>query len=42
MRIPWQISEELNRVVEGRKIPISRNAWILEAIVERMEREQVG
>ena len=40
MRIPAQISEELNQVVEGRKIPISRNAWILEAIVERMERER--
>lgn len=40
MRIPPAISEELNRVVEGRKIPMSRNVWILEAIVERLDREK--
>lgn len=39
MRIPPYISSELDAVVGQRKIPVSRNAWILEAIVEKIERD---
>ena len=40
MRIPADIAAELDRRVEGRKVPTSRNAWILEAIVARFEAEK--
>ncbi len=39
MRIPPEISSELDTRVSSRKIPVSRNAWILEAIVEKLDRE---
>lgn len=40
MRIPADIAAELDRRVENRKVPTSRNAWILEAIVARFEAEK--
>lgn len=40
MRIPAEIAAELDRRVENRKVPTSRNAWILEAIVARFEAEK--
>lgn len=40
MRIPAEIAAELDRRVENRKVPTSRNAWILEAIVARFESEK--
>lgn len=39
MRIPPNISDDLARVIDSRKVPMSRNAWILEAIVEKLEKE---
>lgn len=42
MRIPPQISDDMARVIESRKVPVSRNAWILEAIVEKLEKDAAG
>lgn len=42
MRIPPQISDQMAQVIEARKVPMSRNAWILEAIVEKLEKDAVG
>lgn len=37
MRVPPEIAAELDRSIERMKIPVSRNAWILEAILQRLE-----
>jgi predicted HicB family RNase H-like nuclease len=39
LRIPEAIHARIDAAIEARTLPISDNNWILEAIVEKLERE---
>jgi len=39
LRIPGEIGQRLDRAVRGRPVRIPRHTWILEAIVEKLDRE---
>jgi hypothetical protein len=40
LRIPSNLVDEVDDSCRARRVPTSRNHWILEAIVEKLEREQ--
>lgn len=40
LRIPGELLEEIDRLVAGRKPSPSRHQWILEALYEKVEREE--
>ena len=39
LQIPGPLCRELDRVREGRPLKISRHQWVLEAILEKIQRE---
>lgn len=41
VRIPAEIRDEIDQHLDARTIPIPRNTWIVEAVVEKLERERV-
>ena len=39
LHIPGPLCQELDRVREGRPLKISRHQWVLEAILEKIQRQ---
>lgn len=39
LRIPTEILERVDRAVEARPVKIPRHTWILEAMVEKLDKE---
>lgn len=42
LRIPSDILEGIDQAVAGRRVPTPRHTWIIEALVEKLEREGDG
>jgi hypothetical protein len=42
LRIPMLVSDRVDDVIKNRLLRISRHAWILDAIVEKLEREETN
>ncbi len=40
LRIPMHLATVVNVLIHRRTVPVSKNNWILEAIAEKIEREQ--
>ena len=40
VRVPEPLLRRIDRYLEKRDIPISRNNWLLEAAVEKLDRQQ--
>ncbi|MEM7756916.1 MAG: hypothetical protein AAF298_02115 [Cyanobacteria bacterium P01_A01_bin.40] len=40
LRLPREFSERIETVLEKRALKIPRHTWLLEAIVEKLEREE--
>lgn len=40
LRVPPEMLERIDAAVEARVVPIPRTTWILEALVEKLERER--
>jgi hypothetical protein len=40
LRLPCEFSERIETVLEKRALKIPRHTWLLEAIVEKLEREE--
>lgn len=40
LRLPPQMLEKVDAAVEARPLPTARTTWIMEAIVEKLERER--
>ena len=38
MRVPEPLLRRIDRYIEARDVPISRNNWLLEAVVEKLDR----
>lgn len=41
VRVPEPLLRRIDRYIEARDVPISRNNWLLEAAVEKLERQQM-
>lgn len=41
VRVPEPLLRRIDRYIEARDVPISRNNWLLEAAVEKLDRQQV-
>lgn len=39
VRVPEALLRRIDRLIEGRDVPISRNNWLLEAAVEKLDRQ---
>ena len=39
VRVPEALLRRIDRFIEGRDVPISRNNWLLEAAVEKLGRQ---
>lgn len=42
LRVPSEIIERVDEAVQGRRIKTPRHTWLLEAIVEKLDREAKG
>ena len=40
VRVPEPLLRRIDRYIEKRDVPISRNNWLLEAVVEKLDRQQ--
>lgn len=40
MRFPEALLRQIDRYIETRDVPISRNNWLLEAAAEKLERQE--
>ena len=40
VRVPEPLLQRIDRHIEKREVPISRNNWLLEAAVEKLDRQQ--
>ena len=40
IRVDSKLTNEIDKMIEDSQIPISRNTWIVEAIVEHLKRER--
>ena len=40
VRVPESLLRRIDRYIEARDVPISRNNWLLEAAVEKLARQQ--
>ena len=40
VRVPEPLLQRIDRYIEKRDVPISRNNWLLEAAVEKLDRQQ--
>jgi predicted transcriptional regulator len=38
IRLPEEVIERINHLLDGRDIPLSRNNWFLEAAIEKLRR----
>ncbi len=41
LRLPRPLLDRIDRAVEAQSVPTPRNRWILEAIVEKLERDSI-
>ncbi len=41
LRIPADVMERVDRAVQARRIKTPRHTWLLEAIMEKLDREQI-
>jgi len=42
IRIPEEVVQEIDLVLERRVVPVSRNNWLLEAAIEKLRRTDSG
>jgi hypothetical protein len=42
LRLPRPLLDRIDRAVEAQSVPTPRNRWILQAIVEKLERDGMG
>lgn len=42
LRIPGHILKQIDASVETEDVPVSRNHWIIEALVEKLRRVDIG
>ena len=42
LRIPAQMADQIDRILEQKPLRVPRHQWILEALVEKLEREASG
>lgn len=42
LRIPADVMERIDEAVQARRIKTPRHTWLLEAIMEKLDREQAG
>ena len=40
IRVPERLLDRIDRYIEARDVPISRNNWLLEAAVEKLVRQR--
>lgn len=40
VRVPEALLRQIDRHIEAREVPISRNNWLLEAVVEKLARQE--
>ena len=40
VRVPEALLRQIDRHIEAREVPVSRNNWLLEAAVEKLERQE--
>ena len=40
VRVPEALLRQIDRHIEAREVPISRNNWLLEAAAEKLERQE--
>ena len=40
VRVPEALLRQIDRQIETRAVPISRNNWLLEAVAEKLERQE--
>jgi hypothetical protein len=42
VRLPADVIERIDKQLDGRDIPLSRNNWFLEAAIEKLRRTEAG
>ena len=42
LRLKPEIMERIDAIIQNRSVPPSRHFWILEAVMEKIEREEEG
>lgn len=42
MRVPEQLLQQIDKIIESKEVPVSRNNWLLEAAVEKLHRIRNG
>lgn len=42
LRIPETILKEIDELIEHEALPVSRNHWIMESLVEKLKKTQNG
>ena len=40
IRVPENLIEDVDNLIDARRMPTSRNAWIIEAMFEKLQRDQ--
>ena len=40
IRVPASLMERINRLVNEDEVPLSKNVWILQALREKLERDE--
>jgi hypothetical protein len=40
VRLPEDVVQRINRQLDGRDVPLSRNNWFLEAAIEKLRRSE--
>jgi hypothetical protein len=41
LRLPAELAERIGRAVQARKVKTPRHTWLLEAVLEKLERESI-
>lgn len=42
LRLPKSLVARIEQDLDSREIPLSRNSWLLEAVLEKLERSSTG
>ncbi len=42
VRLPERVVQQIDRELDQRDVPISRNSWLLEAALEKLRKNNVG
>ncbi|HVC10487.1 MAG TPA: hypothetical protein VNE59_02520 [Burkholderiales bacterium] len=42
VRLPKRVIERIDQQLDDRDIPLSRNNWFLEAVIEKLRRNEAG